>query len=343
MENVSDVILPISSSPFGSTGFDLILLNTIYHIKPTHPWIYSNYINLFIIEKKKSWLLTTNDGIIDKWQNIFFMKYNILLKENVQKGWNNYSHFAREYIDKDFYILFPSIDHYYLSPSRLYKRKHQLHGLFVYGYNKEKKFIYCGDFFFSRSNKFETSTISFEELNNSVTRSFDLFDSKPMQNPEDLYMMKFADKFTPALEKWDYKTKIKNRLKEYLESSIYESSCRKPEGKILCQGIAVNQYFMKNINYIDKFIYKGIDFYKSHKSCMYHRVLFLKDKNLIDENDPIINEMEKINYHSITLQGLLFKYKMTMKKNILVSMKDILKKIDELEHKTLPKLFDYVC
>ena len=147
------------------------------------------------------------------------------------------------------------------------------------------------------------------------------------------FLLFIADKFTPALEKWDYKAKIKNRLKEYLESSIYESSFRKPEGNILCQGIAVNQYFMKNIDCIDKFIYKGIDFYKSHKSCMYHRVLFLKDKNLIDENDPIIDDTEKIIYHSITLQGLLFKYKMTMEKNILVSMKDTLKKLMSLNIK----------
>lgn len=334
----NEIILPYQNTPFGSTS-EKKLLGMLYSDELTHRWIYSQFINLYVMNTPNSkWSIKIFDSVFRNWQNVYFMDLNIINKKIIYKGWENFYDFVVDYIEKGYYLYFNSLDHYYLQPSRIYNQKHRLHGLVIYGFNKIKKLFYCSDYFFNLNNKFANSTITFNDFENSVKESFKIHHTLLRMNPEKFYILKINPTFREDLKNWDYMKKIKHRLLEYLDSSIYECNYRRVSDSILKQGICVNLFIVEKIKEILNFKFPSFNMFKSHKCCMYYRVQFLVKEGIIAPNSPIVDQIKKIFDLANIVEKLVMKYNFTKSQPILTRIQENILNINKLEESTLPQL-----
>lgn len=88
------------------------------------------------------------------------------------------------------YGLQACLDRYYISFAREYKKKHNIHATFIYGYDRDKQEMYIADFW--NGGGYEHITISYDELNAAMNNDgiVNMFKSYDAEYEIDLKLMK---------------------------------------------------------------------------------------------------------------------------------------------------------
>lgn len=130
-------MLPLTAAPtvtYQGTSFVLSILLSYENTKNAY---FNNYINIQCNGTHNSYDINLNfTGVT--WEDYRvkgIAEMNLYYLKNIHK--DTFVEFIKERIDQENYLLFYTVDEYYLSYSRHYQNKHNLHDTYVYGYNSD--------------------------------------------------------------------------------------------------------------------------------------------------------------------------------------------------------------
>ena len=159
---ILDMVEPLITTYTGHAH----LLSVLGLNKDTYPWIFSNYIQIY----------SNKDLHKEAWADFYFpypfelrtvdtchwMATQKLLRNIVLDIWDNFVEAIMFFINKEMY-LHVMVDQYYIPNTRYYNLNHNLHDIFIYGYNREEEKIYACDFI--GTGKYSKFELGFDEIN----------------------------------------------------------------------------------------------------------------------------------------------------------------------------------
>ena len=335
-------ILSISDPVITSYTKHAHILSIIENYEQVYPWIFSNYIQLYI---NKDFKYDSNDfyfpypyelGFADACKWIQDQKID---KSFIYSKWKSVIDFIIDCIDSNNYVHV-MINYFYVPVSRTYNKNDFYHDILIYGYDSDEEILYFRDFF--NSQKYSSAKVSFSDFSNA-------FSQGNISSKEDyLHGMVRLYKFN---NDYNYKFNIKNitnSIKSYLSGSTPEY------WEIYNVGDRENTVFGIEIyttlkNYIIRQASEGefnIDirpFYLlyDHKKIMCLRLKYLDEQGYFNycNNERNIIAATEIEVQAKRVVNSVIKYNIS--KNIdLVSR--ITNMIDDIRHKEYEILKQYI-
>jgi hypothetical protein len=330
-------VLPVNYPMITSYTQHAHLLSILSNYECTYPWIYSNYIQLYINEDyKNNWgdfyfpfpyELRPSDTC--KW--IFTQKIH---RDVVNCKWESIINFIIECINSNNYVH-TMINFFYVALSSRYNKVHLNHDILIFGFDLNEEVLYVSDFF--GVGKYSYEKISFLDFSRAYS-SYSLSKNQDYLNGM-VYLYKFNAKS-------DYQFSIKNisnSIKSYLYSSIPEYwDCYNRDNR---EDIVFGMEIYTTLkNYIAKkrsSRESDIDirpFYMlyDHKKIMLLRLKYLYGhnyyKNYNSENIIGITEIET---QASDVVNLLIKYNVSKNNIILDKVVNILNNIEKNEKNIL--------
>lgn len=339
MENNFEVkMLNISPPPIANFFHVDIPLSIIYGDTETHPWIFSNYLQLYSIrniDKSNPCFVDFHHSINGAFRFLElsscpWILFERISRKDVVSKWFNVINFIKEKINENKYIGI-TVD---ARKIHNYDNQH-MHNLFIYGYNDEKNVLYTADHY--RKGIFEFEEVSYDEFADSVLYPYE--QDLEWGNLEGVCIFSKVKREHKNIYKLDMR-KVIHDMKSYL----------------LIEGYAYknDEYFIYGIECYDNLIkyyllvsqgglvcdVKGISIEICHKTMMILRLEFFEKngydmKIFINKLEIIKNKLKRILYISI-------KYNITGKKDdfqkCINDLSDI--KIEEVNifHKLIEKI-----
>jgi hypothetical protein len=342
MENSVMKILNVSVPPITSFFHIDIPLSIIYSDIETHHWIYSNYIQLYSIHN----IERSNPCFIDFHHSINgafrflelatcpWILFERISREDVFNKWGSIIEFVKEKINKDKYIGI-TVD------ARKIKNyiNTNMHNLFIYGYNEEKKVLYTADHF--RDGVFNFEEVNYDEFSNSVLYPYE--EDLNWGNLEGICIFSKIRRKHENIYNLDLR-KIIYDMKSYLllEGYAYKNDEYYIYG-IECYDNLI-KYYSLALEYGSWCDLKGIHTEICHKTMMVLRLKFLQGIGY--DTEGIIDNFESIRNNLMIVENSIIKYEITKKKKNLESSIDKLRKIKVEEinafNKLISKLLTYI-
>ena len=123
-----------------------------------------------------------------------FFRYNRIKYDVVNYLSSNILEFLCKSIDHKYYIRI-ALDNFYISANeKVYRKKHHLHPLFLYGYDDKKKMFMAGEFFNQR--KFGYYSIPFDEVEKAYYYS-EYPKDETEEYLENIILLKLDDAYVP--------------------------------------------------------------------------------------------------------------------------------------------------
>ncbi|WFR57125.1 hypothetical protein QA584_26530 [Anaerocolumna sp. AGMB13025] len=354
-------ILPISVAPIRGYSHQAALLSILLSYNQCKPWICNNYIQIFSLYNLKE---SDRSGTLDflytdygdfrnyeysanPWLRFFEMPI-FMMKHNDF----DIIEFIINAINSDYYMQI-EVDKYYICKYDEYHKYHDMHWIYIYGYDKETNIFNCCDNFLD--GVFSYENIDIAQILSGFRGSYEEF-AKKMVNSEALSKIEkigpsftmfqilnnHADSNYTELNEIKVK-KIINQLKAYLcESNLALTYI---DTKYYVFGInCYNElivYVEKAITYNHEIDIRAYYSMMDHKSLMIWRlqymtlILNLKLDLFIDIYNDLYMRFKKIIY-------LIIKYNLskeqTIKDNIIVML---IKCFDD-EKATVHNLIDFL-
>jgi hypothetical protein len=214
---IEQKILPVSD-PFITTYTQHAhLLSILTHYKSAMPWIFSNYIQLYI-----------NKNYSHQWSDFYFpFPYELRPSDTckwimsqklhrciVERKWASVIDFIIESINSDNYVHM-MINYFYVPLNKhRYMKKHMHHDIFVYGYDTKESVFYVSDFF--EFGIYSHGRLSFRDFDHAFLTD------KLTTNHDYLNGLVYLYKYN---ENCDYKyssKNITNSIKSYLFGTVPE-------------------------------------------------------------------------------------------------------------------------
>lgn len=312
------------------------LLSILSSYECAYPWIFSNYIQLYINKDYKySWgdfyfpfpyELRPSDTC--KW--ILTQKIH---RDIASSKWGTILNFIIECINSDNYIH-TMINYFYVPISARFNKKELNHDIFIFGYDLTEEVLFVADFF---CEKYIYERISFSD--------FDIAFSNYGFSKNSDYLNKLVYLYKFNLN-CDYKFSIENifnSIKSYLYSSIPEywdkyNSDNKHE---IVFGMEIYNTLINYIIGITSNKLHDIDvrpFYMlyDHKKIMVVRIKYLYNhqycKNHSEEN---INKIVELEDQARIVLNLIIKYNITKNNVIINKVVNMLNDIEKKEKEIL--------
>jgi len=248
-----------------------------------------------------------------------FIDFYRLNKMAVNDYFSNFTDFIEYQINNGYYIRV-HMDQFYLSCSNRYKANHNMHEVFIYGYDRDKKEIMVADFIFGKPTYFFT-TVMYDELNLSFSNSM------PQSNDpiwfSDIKMFKYVD--------YDYKINmdlLKVSLNDYLnctDNMLIYKYCFRPENADLHYGLnyydELAEYCVAGERRLDR---KAFHLLCEHKIIMSMRLEYLKDNNYINAigYKQVFDKCKKNEIDTLGLRNMALKYNTTNNEDLLKRMSE---------------------
>jgi hypothetical protein len=330
-------ILPVSEPMITTYTHHAHLLSILTYYEQAYPWIFSNYIQLFI-----------NKDYKNKWGDFYFplpyelrapetCKWLVTQKLNrslVESKWSSVIDFIKECIDTENYVH-TMINYFYVPISDRYKRLNFIHDIFIYGYDTEKKELYVSDFF--KGGKYSKQVISFEDF----TLAFSCYQFA--ENNDYMHQLVYLYKFN---NNCDYQFHIQNVVKSirmYLFGQVPEYWEQYNNGNRQ-EIVFGTQIYMTLKNYAVRLKQEGEYFdirafylLYDHKKLMTLRLKYLKEQNylMVMENDINISKAEETEAKARDIVNLLFKYLFNKNTREIDRVINLLEEIEKEEYKIL--------
>ena len=308
------------------------LLSILSCYEFTYPWIYSNYIQLYINKDyKHNWAdfyypfpyeLRPSDTC--KWVITQKVKRDI-----VSIKWGSVTEFIMENINNDNYIH-TMLNYFHVPNSTRYQKQQLLHDILVYGYNFDEKVFYVADFF---KQKYSFEKIAFSDLELAfstyhLTKNSDYLngliylysinkDCDYMFNINNI-INSIRSYLDAALPEYWYMYNFDNRCNIVFGTEIYDT----------LKNYIVNQ--VNNHSYIDV---RPFHLLYDHKKIMSLRLKYLQIYGMKDPDFKHIENQAQLGVN------LIVKYNLSQEKEVVCR---VIKTLDEIKNEEQRILQDYV-
>lgn len=329
-------VLPVNYPMITTYTQHAHLLSILSYYEYTYPWIYSNYIQLYINKDYKyNWgdfyfpfpyELRPSDTC--KW--IFTQRIH---RDVVDSKWGSVINFIVESINSNNYVH--TMINYFYVPLISYDNKiHFKHDILIFGYDLNEEVLYVSDFF--GAGKYSYEKISFSDFNKAFS-TYSL-----AKNSDYLNEMVYLYKVNP---KCDYKfniNNISNSIKSYLYGSIpeYWDIYNRDNRDDIVFGIdtytTLKNYITRKRSSDEIDDIRPFYMLYDHKKIMSLRLKYLYEhqyyKNYSSDN---INGLTKIESQAKEVINLIIKYNITKKNKTLDKVVNTLDIIENSEKNIL--------
>lgn len=333
--------LPIIDPVITSYTKHAHILSIIGNHEQVYPWIFSNYIQLYI---NKDFKYDVSDfyfpypyelGFADVCRWILDQKID---KSFIYNRWESVIDFIINCIDSNNYVH-TMINYFYIPVSHMYNKNDFYHDILIYGYDLDKGILYFRDFL--NGLKYSSAEVSFSDF----TKAFSQGNSTNKQDY--LHGMVRLYKFN---NDYDYKFNIKNiinSIKSYLSGKTPEY------WELYNVGDRENTVFGVEIyttlkNYIirqakGEFYIDIRPFYLlyDHKRIMCLRLKYLDEQGCFNDCDNKSNIIAaaEIEFQAKTIINLIIKYSINKNINLISRITNML---DDIRHKEYEILKQYI-
>jgi hypothetical protein len=257
------------------------------------------------------------------------------------KGWNSIIDFLIDSIDLGNYI-FLYLNRFYISTNWAYNRVHDMHDIFIYGYDKQKKMFYIADFngrstYSHLEASFSEVEKAFKTVNLSTVDDFlqgaVLISPTEFKgyNPNRNRIITFFKEYylsIPSYTGYSYSSGYRFDI----EQNIHE----------FCFGMDIYKLLR---NYLTLYTqkktgqdFKGFHVLFDHKSLMLMRIKYLSDIGYLKDSESIYKNFEDIKRKSLILRNLVLKGMISECERSLAHSIELISKIACAEKKVIEDL-----
>lgn len=341
-------ILPIKVPPIITYQFHAFPLSVLLCYEDAHPWIHSNYIQLYC---NKNLHKNINDFFVDFYLpeqimgtgdyivNIPFFHVKCLDKDILDTFNVDVNTFIINCLNQNYYVM-TVVDEYYIDYSYHYKKTHLLHDILIHGYSDENACFYTSGF--NKHTQYKIDHIldfmsfkkSFENNANKLGKMSDLTLFKYQPDPLRKYTFDLHN-VIDLLEDYLHSKNTSNRYRMYynpIERGF---------------GLDVYHYFIHYLQaLIDCKTFKNVDkraFHClwEHKKSMLSRIEYMQKHGYLHDDD-ILSTYQEIEKKCLQYRNKILKYHFTHHKKIIKDIVLSLSNTLEKEYEVLNHLLNSI-
>ncbi|MVP01217.1 hypothetical protein [Paenibacillus lutrae] len=345
--SIQEQILPLTAPQvYGFLGHAYVL-GILQNYEECKPWIYNNYIQLYISQHYidiKEYRLDFNPDLLIIFGNVPWLEYNRTDKGTLARLGVDIHAFLKDHIDRGFYF-FSYVNDFYIPNSISYQEYHFTHDILVYGYNLDKRTYNIA--IFDDNRLFSMREISyevFEQAYFSDTRQ-DYISLMRKVSPDEYDSFKYdmkLGKYDLDLELMvdmmaDYLHGVNtgDRLKLYLnpEPGFYGMNVYK----------ALKDYFSLLLQDQINLDVRQMHILWEHKKMMIARIRYLQELGYLGEEVTSLEAFIKIEKEVFTLRNMLLKFFVSRNTTIIENIIKALDGIHDAEKEAIQDLINQIC
>ncbi len=302
----------------------------------TEEWIFNNYVNLWGEEP------TFKNGYtmlrFHSWEIKRACPYLEIKTYNKSFFSSDIVEFLISIIDSGKYID-TIYDQFYVPCSERYMKTHFIHDMLIYGYDRERRIFYIGDFM--EISKYTFNIVTFECVESAIGNSLDstIFGCDVIEYKNTNYS--FNTYF--LCNSLNNLLFSKNVIADNENVIMADVEIEQIKKGLYTFGIKnyslLRQTLLKIVNGTVEFSdVRPLHVILDHKVMMCERLKYLSKIGLISDDDRIIEEYTNIKYICQTNRSLFIKYTITRNNSLVERIINNLNLVEEIEIKTLTKL-----
>lgn len=284
------------------------------------PWIYSNYLNMCLMQSGKDCFLDYYAQSPEHHFHPCFTDTQRILRSTILKFIPNIVEFLKEQIQQDNYIWL-HVNEYYIPGSPAYQRFTFPHAIFIYGFDdNERRFNISG---FLENRKYKSTYASYSDLEKSF---YDFgkthIDSDVTQHVNYMHLLKLHPKHHQGLPyQFDVKF-VAEQIKEYYESKNlslnYQSFYSHKSYSEWTYGIDILpkliEYYSLHLEGSAQLDVRPLYTLYDYKKLMVSRIRYIEENKLYDLNPVFSEGFKNIRDKSKNILNLYIKYTLTQDK-----------------------------
>lgn len=337
-------ILPVSYPVITTYTQHADLLSILGNYEQTQPWIFSNYIQLYL-----------NRDFNHNWGDFYFpLPYELrpsdcckwiysqkISREFIREKWNSIVAFIIDSINMNNYVHM-MVNRYYIPAYWHYQKSSTMHDILVYGYDLEEESFYVADFF--KYGKYSFERVSFQDFSQGYMTMGET------TNPgQDFFNARvYLYEYNPGC---DYSFSFENittAIRAYLnaETPEYWNMYNRDNKQDIVFG---REVFSSLKNYLVRMkpdSQSSVDirpFYMiyDHVRIMDLRVRYLIEKGYLNKHqgEKALEGFGRILENANTLVNLIIKYGMTKNSALIDRAAELLETIQKNQHAALSQCF----
>lgn len=314
-------ILPLTIAPIETYQGTSFILSVILSYENTVNAYYNNYINIQCDNTYNSYDMNLNfTGVT--WEDYRIKglaEMNLYFLKNIHQS--TFIEFVKERIDQGNYLLFYSVDEFYLSYSGHFQNKHNIHDTYVYGYNADSFCIMA-----YKGGKLSTFNIPMLELLRALYCNVRVM--------EDLSFCTFRPNHC-AKEIINLK-EIKQSLYDYYHSEYLGNMSSTVTYGISVYNIlkqCVETAMSKSVSNALRMDIRPFRLFWEHKKVLKDHILKISETILFDR--MVYNMIDEIESQSNIIFKLMIKYRLNNDVHILEKVVNYLWQIKEKEERLI--------
>jgi hypothetical protein len=305
-----------------SYPMDANAISIITNYKEAYPWLLNNFIQLtsFILPSSRLFLRFTDSFVFYK--KCPFLDYQRIKKQFIQNNFNNnILDFIIDAINKGYYVYLV-VNTLYISAYEPKRNSDIPHDILIFGYDIMNKIFYIADNF--KYGKYSFETCTYFELENAF------------------YNLREEDEnhaaFSNSIELLSYKEAIHAKFElEIIVDGIQAYLSSRPGEWHISKalfGLQVYDYFKVFLSLLQDnevpFDIRPFHTFWEHKFVMMLRLEFMNNKNMLNNDDGLLNSYKIIEQKALVQRNLMLKYSINQNKGIL---NRVLEEIEEIKFK----------
>lgn len=338
-------LLPVSDPMITTYTQHAHLLSILSNYEYTYPWIFTNYIQLYINKDyKHNW----GDFYFpspyevrpsDTCQWIISQKIN---RKSIARQWNSAVDFVVDSIHSNHYVH-AMVNLFYVPVSDCYHEVHLNHDLLVYGYDLDQELFYVSDFF--KGGIYSREVISFKDFN----LAFLHYDTVPHHKELDylnglIYLYQF-DQECKYRRDLDIQA-VMNSIRHYLNNTVpeywhhYNFGADKEKLDFGRQIYATLKNYAKTTSELASALdIRPFYLLYDHKKIMMLRLQYLYNNGYIGEDAvEAIRHFSVIQENARIAVNIVLKYNASLNKRLIDRLLQTLTDIDDAEFENLKLL-----
>lgn len=324
-------ILPVAKPFIYGYKHHAIPLSLFALDEKSMPWIYSNYIQLYVSRfiEEAHWL---DFYVLDRFHygrnpcfNFDTLDRSILLQQDDPVS------FIIKCIEMNKYVYI-WVDHFYIPYTQSFNRNHDVSNLMIHGVNKKENYFMVTDYSYSTKLQYESLQLSFSDFINAFTSNevewrwgskLNIFHL--IQNPQ-----------------FDFNINLVTQLLEdYLLGQNHSEKCTliQVPWRPVAYGTHVYRYLYQYLDLLlENTTGKNIlpfHLLWEHKRLMCSLIKYLELHNYINNSQGLSNRYMKVEELALTLRNIFLKLIATNDNNNINKISIKLKEIESIEHDIL--------